>query len=435
MSNKKIEEQLAKENLGTINIKGSTGNEIYSSLSSLLGGDKAASEFLNRAGFVGIEYPAEYQSGGRKDGKKNYVVFNEKDMKITDHVRFLKDGSGTIYGYTVGGKIYLSQKGLNPNTPIHEYTHLWANAMMQHNRKEWENIKEMLKGTPVWNEVINDKEYEDIKDNEDDVASEVLSRISGRENSKRIVDEMQKGIDEAKANGDLFGMAEKVSVLQRIKDALNRFWNWVVKDLFHIHFSSIDEVTDRVLYDMTEGTNLGNAEDMKRQRQVYVEDVNEKFNEELDDFKAGSMKGKFSLGSPSEILKAVLDIPDSDIEMTQSTLSKHLKKHGLTTDDIKDLVDNIQNPMMVYEWGEKAKSAVIITNITKEDGRKITVALKLERNGKALDVNEVASVHGKGLNRLIPEMNTTKTDFGKDNLKWVDKEKALEWLSMESVFH
>ncbi|MCR5362450.1 MAG: hypothetical protein K6E73_10660 [Bacteroidales bacterium] len=43
--------------------------------------DKAASEFLNRAGFVGIHYD------GRQDGEC-YVIFDEKDAKIVDHVRF-----------------------------------------------------------------------------------------------------------------------------------------------------------------------------------------------------------------------------------------------------------------------------------------------------------------------------------------------------------
>ncbi len=44
---------------------------------------RAISKFLSSLGFVGIKYPAEYRSGGRKDGAKNYVIFNEKDAKIT----------------------------------------------------------------------------------------------------------------------------------------------------------------------------------------------------------------------------------------------------------------------------------------------------------------------------------------------------------------
>lgn len=49
---------------------------------------RLASEFLSRAGFTGIDYPAEYSTGGRADGARNYVIFNEADLKITAHERF-----------------------------------------------------------------------------------------------------------------------------------------------------------------------------------------------------------------------------------------------------------------------------------------------------------------------------------------------------------
>ncbi len=482
---------------------------------------------------------------------------------------YYSKSNGNVYGWAVGNEIHLTKDGLNPNTPIHEYTHLWATAMMKANPKEWDYIKNMLKCTPVWEEVLNDKNYQDIKDNDDDVASEVLSRISGRENSKRVIDDMQEAINEAKENGKVLDVAKKTKVLNNIKNAIQKFWNWVCKDLFNIRFMSVDEVADRVLYDLVNGTELkgdnetdviisdavfasedeidkymrergfeptkkeaeySNGEyivsdlhprnvikdaegricvidaDVKTahipdatkmvdkkdvgvsvfekknsvpdnttdtpltenektafdaitsligdkdieivdatdemaenalnngnaQRQAYVKSVNDKFNEELDEYRDGSFKGKFSLGLPSEIIKTALSIPDSEIEMTQSTLSKHLKKHNLSIDDIRNLVDAFQKPMMIYTWGEKAKSGIVITNITKDDGRKITVALKLERNGEKLDINEVASIHGKDLERLVKEMNTTKTEFGKGNLKWADKEKVLEWLSMDS---
>ena len=78
----------------------------------------------------------------------------------------LKTPQGTVYGWTVNGKIYLTKDGLNPNTPIHEYTHLWADAMMKHNKKEWQSVKELLRDTPAWDEVLKDKNYQVIIDNE-----------------------------------------------------------------------------------------------------------------------------------------------------------------------------------------------------------------------------------------------------------------------------
>lgn len=71
-------------------IKGNDFNRVYAILSdkSRLGSDKAASEFLSRAGFTGIKYPAQATTGGRSDGARNYVIFNENDLQITDHTRF-----------------------------------------------------------------------------------------------------------------------------------------------------------------------------------------------------------------------------------------------------------------------------------------------------------------------------------------------------------
>ena len=165
----------------------------------------------------------------------------------------LKTPQGTVYGWTVNGKIYLTKDGLNPNTPIHEYTHLWADAMMKHNKKEWQSVKELLRDTPVWDEVLKDKNYQDIIDNEDAIASEALSRISGKKNAAKMEAEAQKMIDESK---DYVDKAKAISLLERMKNALEKFWNWVGKDLFGIKvFSSIDEVTDRVLHDLVNGVD------------------------------------------------------------------------------------------------------------------------------------------------------------------------------------
>lgn len=228
-------------------------NGIYSLMSGYTS-PQEASELLRNLGYTGISYPAEHQSGGRSDGARNYVIFDEKDLKITNRVEFMKSPDGVVYGWTIGGRIYLTKAGLNPETPIHEYTHIWANAMKVHNMKGWKSIKELLVDTPIWDEVLNDENYSNIRNDEDSVASEVLSRISGKENAKRMEEEAQKVIADSK---DLIEKAETLSVLNRVRKALKTFWSWVGKELFDIEkFNSINEVTDRVLYDLVNGTAL-----------------------------------------------------------------------------------------------------------------------------------------------------------------------------------
>ena len=253
---KGVEKELKRE-LDSVFVDGLTASDVYGNVSAYLGGDKQASEFFNEMGYVGIKYPANYRSGGNEDGKKNFVIFNDSDMKITDRVEFLQTPDGTVYGWTIGGKIFLTEQGMNAETPIHEYTHLWANAMRRNNEQGWESIKDLLRGTPMWDEVLADKNYSNIHDNEDLVASEVLSRYSGKENAKRLEDEAQRMIDEARGIG---AKADAVSLIDRVRRALQKFWNWVGKDLFSIKdFDSIEQVTDRVLYDLMNQTDL-NAE-------------------------------------------------------------------------------------------------------------------------------------------------------------------------------
>ena len=64
-----------------------------------------------------------------------------KALLSNSHATTLRTPQGTIYGWSVNGKIYLTEAGLNPDTPIHEYTHLWAEAMMIKNKQGWNSIK------------------------------------------------------------------------------------------------------------------------------------------------------------------------------------------------------------------------------------------------------------------------------------------------------
>ena len=71
-----------------------TGQEIYNKLSSMLGenaykdNQKAASLLLKDAGFVGVKVIAQRNTGGNREGKMNYVIFDENNAQITSHTKF-----------------------------------------------------------------------------------------------------------------------------------------------------------------------------------------------------------------------------------------------------------------------------------------------------------------------------------------------------------
>lgn len=80
-----------KELEGQITVEPSTtGGVLYKQLASDLGvgSDKAASEFLSKAGFVGVKVIAQRNTGGNKEGKMNYVIFDENNAQITSHTKF-----------------------------------------------------------------------------------------------------------------------------------------------------------------------------------------------------------------------------------------------------------------------------------------------------------------------------------------------------------
>ena len=229
-----------------------TGADLYAELQEALGSDKKASQTLAELGYIGIKYPADYMRGGREDGKKNYVIFDEKDAKITDRVRFFRTAKGEAYGFTVGGKIYIDPKIANTETPIHEYAHLWAAALRGQNPKEWQNIVELMKGTSVWDEVK--KRYPELN-TDDDIADEVLATYSGRRGAERLREEQRKIAED---KGGVFEKAEAISALERVKQALQKFWKSVA-DFLHIHYKSAEEVADRVMKDLLDGVDPNKA--------------------------------------------------------------------------------------------------------------------------------------------------------------------------------
>ena len=69
-----------------------TGQSLYGTLASYLGGDKNASIFLSSIGYKGIEYPAG-TNFGTPDGQdaRNFVIFREQDAQILNNVLFQKE--------------------------------------------------------------------------------------------------------------------------------------------------------------------------------------------------------------------------------------------------------------------------------------------------------------------------------------------------------
>ena len=237
-----------------------TGADLYAELREALGSDKKASQALAEVGCIGIKYPADNMRGGRKDGAKNYVIFNENDAKITDHTRFLRTADGEVYGLVKDGRIYLDPKVATSETAVHEYTHLWGDMLRRKDSEQWSHTVKELKNSVLWEEV---KElYPELK-TDDEIADEVLSTFSGRRGAERLREEARRVAD---GEGGVFTKAKAIETLERVKEAIARFWEGVARMFGINRYRSAEELADMAMKDLLDSKNPMKDESGMRKR-------------------------------------------------------------------------------------------------------------------------------------------------------------------------
>ena len=231
-------------------------------------GKQLASEMLSDMGFVGIKYPAEYRSGGRDDGAMNYVVFDERDLQITDKARFFRTSNGDVYGFTLNGKIYLDPRIATSETPLHEYVHLWSEALEKANPEAWAHLKAQLSGDEDLMRYVKEL-YPEIED-ENELMHEVFSHFAGKRGKERL-DKMREK-EERKSDGII--NKARIAMFQRLANLLQEYWNEARK-LFAGNNSSLKDKTaedfaDMAMADFMKGFNP-NAEMEKRSSNPHKE--------------------------------------------------------------------------------------------------------------------------------------------------------------------
>lgn len=158
----------------------------------------------------------------RKAGA-NISIIDEADINSIvgeGTVRELKDKGGVVYGFTDGKQIWVVSERMNPNTPIHEHTHLWVATFAQLQPKKWAEIAEVLKQTPEWQAIMENDNYADIRGDEQAVASEVMARLTSEYWS-----------DSFWGHTRLDDSIEQKTLSVRVRTAFRAFWeqvcNWL----------------------------------------------------------------------------------------------------------------------------------------------------------------------------------------------------------------
>lgn len=227
------------------------GEDLYRKLSTYVG-DNAASQILSDNGLVGIKYPAGMIHGGAKEGDYNYVIFDENNANIVGNTKFAQ-GKGVVYGYTDGKEIVLNQEHLNPNTPIHEYQHLWRTAAKEMNPELIAHGDELIKQTQLFRDLKEDPNYKHLSD--DEICDEAFARLTG-EDGAAILEQMAK--DAIKENP--LDTAKELTIINRLKNWLKKFWYWTL-DTFtkwkpeDIKKMTLEDIRNLVLRDLAQGVD------------------------------------------------------------------------------------------------------------------------------------------------------------------------------------
>lgn len=245
------------------------GEELYHALEDFFDrerpsyGAELASRALGVIGFVGIKYPAGMIHGGAKEGDYNYVIFDENNANIVGNTKFAQ-GKGVVYGYTDGKQIVLNQEHLNPNTPIHEYQHLWRTAAKKMNPELIEHGDKLIMQTQLFADLKQDPNYNHLTDEQ--ICDEAFARLTG-EDGAAILEQMAK--DAIKENP--LDTAKELSVINKLKEWLKKFWYWTL-DTFtkwkpeDIKKMTLEDIRNLVLRDLANGvdprTKLHEAENV-----------------------------------------------------------------------------------------------------------------------------------------------------------------------------
>lgn len=170
---------------------------------------------------------------------------DKKLLGITGNgsLSFQKGQGGRVYGWTDGTGIFLTPLGMNPNSPMHEYTHIWDRYMQNHDPQLWKDMVKTLRKTAMWQQIRENPNYRSIWNDDDRMASEVHSRLTGARSEEEFA--------KAAANPD---NKDADSIIKEVRDVIRRFWERLAQ-LFGFGRDRLEEFILMPLRDALEGFN------------------------------------------------------------------------------------------------------------------------------------------------------------------------------------
>lgn len=364
---------------------------------------KGISKFLSSVGFTGIKYKAGRNFGGAKKGDTNYVIFKPEDMKIVDHTKFAQNKS-VVYGYTDGKEIVLNQEHLNPNTPIHEYQHLWRTAAKEMNPDLIAHGDELIKQTQLFADLKEDPNYKHLSD--DEICDEAFARLTG-EDGAAILEQMAK--DAIKENP--LDTAKELTIINRLKNWLKKFWYWTL-DTFtkwkpeDIKKMTLEDIRNLVLRDLANGVDPRNVksrmtkEDAVSLRKQMADNAEQE--RILEHTEENWLK---EFGKDSRVTTPIGSIKLGENQYKKAGRNDRIKRFGLLKPTL-ERPDVILEKSAPKEGAERQTKYLFIKSFKKADGNEI---LNYESITVKQGEEEVAiSAHQIDPSKVVKELTESK---------------------------
>lgn len=385
------------------------GEDLYRALEDFFNrerpsyGAELASRALNEIGFVGIKYPAGMIHGGAKEGDYNYVIFDENNVNIVGNTKFAQ-GKGVVYGYTDGKEIVLNQEHLNPNTPIHEYQHLWRTAAKNMNPELIEHGDKLIMQTQLFADLKQDPNYNHLTDEQ--ICDEAFARLTG-EDGAAILEQMAK--DAIKENP--LDTAKELSVINKLKEWLKKFWYWTL-DTFtkwkpeDIKKMTLEDIRNLVLRDLANGVDPRNVksrmtkEDAVSLRKQMADNAEQ---ERILEHTEENWQKEF--GKDSRVTTPIGSIKLGENQYKKAGRNDRIKRFGLLKPTL-ERPDVILEKSAPKEGAERQTKYLFIKSFKKADGNKI---LNYESITVKQGEEEVAiSAHQIDPSKVVKELTESK---------------------------
>ena len=364
-----------------------------------------------------------FKIGAPEKGVKKSDQINEalkRGLQIDNSVKEFRTKDGEVYGFTDGKKIYLDTKKMKPETPLHEYAHLWCDMLRKVNPKEWENVKKLFDKVEGLKEEVK-KLYPELEG--DALYEEMITTYSGREGTKKLEDVVRKlAAEEGKSVTE---SAKAQGFLAKVKEALTKYWKGVA-DVLGIHFTTAEEVADKVLADWAKGVDPRESEKGKEKSEESESKVegNEPSEASLSLPKPLGEKG----AAEQEGVEPLALLPKKE-ENTLNPIVKaaenYKKDHPLTEDEIRSSdVDGIAKDMAVdYLNGEvtddlhRAVYESIYGKVKDAKMKNAAEKFAKEKEAAAEAMGEVNKPQQKADDAAVEASNKKVNDLWNDLLK------------------